>query len=121
MKKTLLGLLAVMLSLSSLFSSGAGELFSSGSAEQIISTLMFGGSWAGETSPLFLAAQENKDPEVLRSLIALGHDPFERGEDGRTLLMAAAKNNPSSEVIKALLDAGLGIDEIGRASCRERV
>ncbi len=111
MKRLFLGLLLVSLTLSVISASGTEELFSSGSAEQIVSSLRYGGRGPGSESPLFQIAMHNPDPTVLPTLISLGYDPFERGKDGITLLMAAAKETTNPEIITGLLDAGLDVDD----------
>ncbi|MDD4573802.1 MAG: ankyrin repeat domain-containing protein, partial [Sphaerochaeta sp.] len=110
MKRLSFGLLVLVLSFSALLASGTEELFGTGSAEQITSSLKYGGSWTGDESPLFLAAKSNADPQVLLRLFSLGYSPFERGHEGTTLLMAAARDNSNPEVIRTLIDTGLDVD-----------
>ncbi len=61
---------------------------------------------AGGEGPLHIAAEVNKDPEVLLRLIRAGAKINGTTEKGWTPLHSAARFNPNPEVLLTLIDAG---------------
>jgi ankyrin repeat protein len=53
-----------------------------------------------------LAANSNKNPEVITALLEAGIDINVRDKNGRTALMWAARNNSNPSVVLTLLEAG---------------
>ena len=99
--------------LASLHTEGAVSLIllaKDGSADAVKAAIR-GGSKVNESdlnglTPLTVAAQYNRDPEVPAALIAGGADPNRPNGLGRTPLMLAAESNPNAIVISALLKGG---------------
>ncbi len=61
-------------------------------------------------TPLFRAAEFNKDPKVIKALLDAGADANAQTNNKFTPLNAAAIGNKNPEVIKVLLDAGGGCE-----------
>jgi ankyrin repeat protein len=61
-------------------------------------------------SALMRAAKNNKNPEMITTLLKAGAKLNDRTRDGMTILMAAASGN-TPEVVSAILDAGADINE----------
>ena len=65
-----------------------------------------------------------EDPETLKKLLESGVDIEARDQNGRTLLIVAAEQNPNHEIVRLLLDAGadvafrtkFGVTALGQAA-----
>lgn len=57
-----------------------------------------------------IAAENNKSPDIIRTLIELGLNVNEKGQEGHTALMIAAGYNKNPEIIKALIEAVADIE-----------
>jgi ankyrin repeat protein len=62
-----------------------------------------------EATPLYLAAANNKNPEVVAALVSAGADAQAENLPSGTPLFGAAGNNPNPVIIPALLKAGADI------------
>jgi ankyrin repeat protein len=61
-------------------------------------------------SPVRLAAMYNRNPAVLKTLIAAGASVDELAPDGSTLLFDASRSNTNPDIVDFLLDAGLDVN-----------
>jgi formylglycine-generating enzyme len=86
-------------------------LAANGTAEQVRVAIKSGADFRAKDkqgwSLLYTAAMSNKDPGVMKALLAAGLDPNERSASGTSILMAAIEryNSPISNIV-ALLEAG---------------
>lgn len=61
---------------------------------------------------LMIAAENNKSPDIIRTLIELGLNVNEKGQEGHTALMIAAGYNKNPEIMRILIKYGANVNEI---------
>lgn len=64
----------------------------------------------GVQTPLIVAVQRNRNPEVIEMLLNAGADINARTDSGWTPLMFAARDNPNPKIVQTLLNAGADVN-----------